>query len=93
MCIYLLRSLQIDIKNSKSNAQKRKIQLLKWSMAFIFCFFANVVVLIFVPFWPEGYPFADLCMQLVLSFTVWIYFRHWEVNLNLFIKNRLCIPR
>ena len=91
MCLYLLRRLWVTVKNSKSNAAKRKIELLKWSMAFIFCFFANDLVLVFVPFFPEGYPMADLAMQIVLMVTVLIYFKHWEVNLNLFIKNRFTL--
>ena len=91
MCIYLLHNLYADIKSSKSNSQKRKIQLLKWSMAFIFCFFANDLILVFVPFMPEGYPTADLLMQVVLMVTVFIYFKHWEVNLDLFIKNRFIL--
>ena len=60
-------------------------------MAFISCFFANVLVLVFVPFFPEGYPMADLTMQVVLMITVFIYFKHWEVNLSLFVKNRFTL--
>ena len=40
---------------------------------------------------PEGYPTADLLMQVVLMVTVFIYFKHWEVNLDLFIKNRFIL--
>ena len=62
MCIYLMHNLYADIKSSKSNSQKRKIRLLKWSMLFICCFFANDLILVFVPFLPEMYPTADLLM-------------------------------
>ena len=60
-------------------------------MAFILCFFVNVLVLIFVPFVPESYPIADLLMKCVLMISVWVYFKHWEVNLNLFVKNRFVL--
>ena len=60
-------------------------------MAFIICFFANTVILVFVPFLPECYAIADLLMQIVIMITVAIYFRHWEINLNLFIKNRFVL--
>lgn len=91
MCLYLVHMLRNDIKRSKSNAQKRKIELLQWSMAFILCFFANVLIIVFVPFMPEGYAIADLLMQFVLMTSVFVYFKHWEINLNLFVKNRFVL--
>ena len=60
-------------------------------MAFIFCFFANVLIIVFVPFLPEGYAIADLLMQFVIQVTVHIYFKHWEINVHLFIKNRFTL--
>ena len=60
-------------------------------MAFIICFFANTTILVWVPFWPRGYAIADLAMQVVIMVTVYIYFEHWEINLNLFIKNRFIL--
>ena len=88
MCAYLLYNLYRAIKDSKSNSQKRKIPLLKWSMAFVLCFFLNSNLLVYVPFLPKAYPICDLLMQLVLCLTVYVYFRQWEQNLLLFIRNR-----
>ena len=91
LCIYLLYNLWQDIKTSKSSSQLRKIPLLKWSMALIMCFFVNVLPLVFVPFWPQGYAICDFIMQFIILVTVLVYFKHWETNFNLFIKNRFIL--
>ena len=57
-------------------------------MAFILCFFANTLLLVFVPFWPGAYPICDLLMQLGILVTFVVFFKHWETNLDLFIRNR-----
>ena len=88
MCLYLLYCLYVNIRNSKSMSQLRKVPLLNLSVAFILCFFINTLIIVFVPFLPKGYPVCDLLMQLVMLITVPYYFRHYECNLNLFIQNR-----
>ena len=60
-------------------------------MYFVSTFFINILVIVFVPFLPHLYPIADLLMQLLLSVTVIMYFKQWDVNLNLFIKNRFIL--
>ena len=91
MCCYLVYKLSKHIRNSKSNSQKRKIPLLKWSMTFILCFFINTILLIFVPFFPDIFPTNDFFMQLVILITVLVFFKHWETNLELYISNRFTL--
>ena len=88
MCALLVYRLVQHLKDSKSNAQRRKIPLLKWSIAFIVCFFVNTIFLVFVPFLPDSYPIFDMLMQLVLLITVMVYFKQWETSFELFIRNR-----
>jgi len=64
------------------------VPLLKLSMVFIFSFFVNTILLVFVPFYPKGYPICDLLMQLAITASVIVFQRQWEENLNLFISNR-----
>ena len=91
MCLYLLYNLNVIMNDSKSNSQKRKLPLLKWSMIFIICFFINTILLVFVPFIPEAYPTCDFLMQIIILVTVMVFFTHWETNLSLFIKNRFLL--
>jgi len=90
-CCYLVYCLSLHIRLSKSNSQKRKIPLLKWSMTFIMCFFVNTILLVFVPFFPNMYPTNDFFMQLVILVCVLAFFKHWEVNLDLYISNRFVL--
>ena len=57
-------------------------------MYFIICFFLNSIFLVFVPFIPHVYPVFDLLMQVVILITVPVFFKHWQENLDLFIRNR-----
>ena len=57
-------------------------------MSFVICFFIQTLLLVFVPFWPDTFPYCDFLMQLVILVTFIVYFRQWEINLDLFIRNR-----
>ena len=74
MCVYLLVNLNLVMKESKTNSQKRKLPLLKWSMGFIVCFFVNTILLVFVPFIPSAYPTCDLLMQIGILASVLVFF-------------------
>ena len=60
-------------------------------MYFILCFSINTVLLVFVPFIPSAYPVCDLTQQLVILITVWVFFKFWEQNVSLFVRNRFVL--
>lgn len=88
---YLVYKLSRDIKFSKSNSAKRKIPLLKWSMAFVLCFVVNTIDLVIVPYVPKWYPYCDALMQIFITVGVFCYFRQWEQNMYLMIQNRFTL--
>ena len=89
--MYLVFKLFGDIKSSLSNQSQRKIPLLKWSMAFICSFALNTLIIIFVPFIPKIYPICDFLMQLAITASVLFYFKWWESNMRLMIRNRFAL--
>ena len=91
MCMWLMFRLFQNIRESKSNSQKRKIPLLNWSLIFIFCFLLNSLLLVFVPFWPSVYSLTDLAQQVVMFVNVWVFFKHWDTNLDLYVVNRFML--
>lgn len=79
-CLMLRRMLR-DYSNAKSNTEKRRLQLYKYTLLFTATFIAMILCLEIVPFVPITQAGLDFTLQVLLFIQIIIYTNQWKENI------------
>ena len=76
---------------AKSNAEKRKLGLYRYSFLFVNSYVLMIYAIIFPMFYPNYQGYFDLGLEVLICIQAIIYIMQWNESLNLYIRQKFTV--